>query len=100
MMTIARAGVDLEVRSYNAEYDAPEVSEDGLSFSTALSLESVWAQPFDLEKFKSEAFGKDEAGLKALIFSVPGVQSGEVRFWPFWVKKVPEKGDKIIVDVQ
>ncbi len=96
----SETGADLGVRSYNAEYNAPDVGEDGLGFSTALSLESVWAQPFDIDRFKSDASGRDEAGLKALIFSIPGVRSGEVRFWPFWVKKVPEKDGKIIVDVK
>ena len=94
------AKIDLVIRDYSAEYDTPQVSDDGMGFKTALSLKSVWAQPFDMAQFKKDAAGKNETELKSLIFAVPGVKSGEVRFWPFWVNKVPEKERKIIVDVQ
>jgi len=92
------AEVDLAVKDYTIEYGEPRIDESG-QVSVAIKVESVWTRPFDIEEFISEAAGKSESELKTLIFSIPGVSSGEVRFWPFWVNKVPNKDTKIIVDV-
>lgn len=92
------AGVDLTVKDYAIEYGEPRIDDSG-QVSVAIKVESVWTRPFDTEEFISEAAGKSESELKTLIFSIPGVSSGEVRFWPFWVNKVPDKDTRIIVDV-
>lgn len=92
------AEVDLAVKDYTIEYGEPRIDESG-QVSVAIKVESVWTRPFDIEEFITEAAGKSESELKTLIFSIPGVSSGEVRFWPFWVNKVPNKDTKIIVDV-
>ena len=93
-------GVDLAVRDYSLKYDKPKVTPDGKELTTSIDFSSEWTQPFDIGKFKAEAQGKNEAELKTLIFSIPGIQSGEISFWPFWVNKVPKKINKIIVDVK
>lgn len=67
--------------------------------STSIAFKSYWVQPFDLNGFKSRAANKNETELKTLIFSLPGIKSGEVKLWPFWVTKVPGDASKIRVDV-
>ena len=91
------AGVDLEVKDYTVDYGEPR-DVDGV-YRAAISVKSTWTRPFNADVFKSQIIGKDEAELKETIFSIPGVQSGEVRFWPFWVNKVPKKDNRIVVDV-
>ena len=95
----ADTGVDLEVRDYTIDYGEPRFNEEGNQFGAAINVDSVWTRPFDEERFKNEASGKNEEELKTLIFSVPGVMSGGVNFWPFWINRVPEKATRIVVDV-
>ena len=90
-------GVNLQVDDYTVDYGEPR-DVDGV-YSSAISVTSTWIRPFDPEIFKTQIVGKNETELKQAIFSIPGVQSGEVKFWPFWVNKVPKKASRIIVDV-
>jgi len=90
--------VDLVSKEYTIDYGEPRISEEGV-YSSAINVSSTWTRPFTPETFINDIVGKNEAELKALIFDIDGVQSGEVRFWPFWVNKVPEKEDRIVVDV-
>ena len=93
------AEADLVVKDYTIDYGEPRTNEEG-TVSVAINVESIWIRPFDVDKFRSEVAGKDESELKRLIFAVPGVSSGEVRLWPFWVNTVPDKESRIIVDVE
>lgn len=93
------AEADLVVKDYTIDYGEPRTNEEGI-VSVAINVESVWTRPFDVDKFRSEAAGRDETELKTLIFAVPGVSSGEVRLWPFWVNTVPDKDNRIIIDVK
>lgn len=94
------AGTSLAVRDFTVEYGEPRFNELGDSMSVAVDIESTWTQPFDELEFRSGVVGLDEPELRAFIFSVDGIISGEARFWPFWVNKVPAKKDRVIVDVQ
>lgn len=92
--------VDLEVKDFNVEYGESQIHEDGEGFTVPVSIQSVWTRPFDEATFRQNSSGKNETELKTLIFSVSGVKSVEVRFWPFWVKTVPEREKRIIIDVK
>lgn len=62
-------------------------------------IKTVWTRAFDVTDFKKQAAKKNKEELKALIFSLPGIKSAEVRLWPFWVRHVPERDAQISVDV-
>lgn len=94
------AGVSLAARSFNVEYGAPEVNETGTAMTVAVRIDSEWTQPFDVLQFKKDAMGRNETELKELAFSIPGIQGMEARFWPIWVTRVPDKENRIIVDVE
>jgi hypothetical protein len=95
----AAADVDLVVDTYTIDYGEPRDLGEGL-YGVAINVNTVWTHPLDVDEFRQNSIGKNEAELKSLIFSVPGVQSGEVRFWPFWVNRVPDKESRIVVDVK
>jgi len=92
--------VDLKVENYAVDYANSKFNPQDKSLTADIKFRSVWTSNFDLAKFKQEAAGKDEASLKKLIFSLPGIQSAEVRFWPFWVGRAPTKLERIIVDAE
>ena len=93
------AGVDLSVKEYVIEYGEPRLNDAGDGFSVAISVDSAWVRPFDVDQFKTSAVGKGKKELQSLIFTIPGVTGGRVSFWPFWVGRVPDKVDRVFVDV-
>ena len=93
-------GVDLRVWRYAIDYGELRFNETGDQFSASINVDSEWTRPFDIDKFKKDSSRKNEEELKTLIFSVPGVVSGEVHFWPFWIGRIPKNMEKVVVDVK
>ena len=56
-------------------------------------------QRVDIESLRNRIAGRSEADLKAIIFSLPGVESANISLWPFWVNKVPADQGKVKVAV-
>ena len=56
-------------------------------------------QKVDIESLRNRIAGRSEADLKAIIFSLPGVESANISLWPFWVNKVPADQGKVKVAV-
>lgn len=96
---IGKSGDDFKAESYELEYGDPVLSAEG-ALGVPLKYRSIWTRIFDTNRFKNEAAGKKQADLQNLVFSIPGIQSGEARLWPFWVTRVPENASRIIVDVK
>ncbi|MEK7146687.1 MAG: hypothetical protein AAB772_00335 [Patescibacteria group bacterium] len=69
-----------------------------LSFpvKTSLSLRRA----IDIESVRKQAAGKKETELKALIFALPGLETGKISFWPFWVSRAPRDLSRIAIDLQ
>ncbi len=85
--------------SYTVDYGEVTMDFDEEILSSAVNFESVWTRPFTVEEFKNRVAGMTENQLKEAVLSTPGVSAGEIRLWPFWVKKVPRNLDHIAVDV-
>lgn len=50
---------------------------------------------FDIENIKKMFAGKNEDGVREYIINNDMVESAQVSFWPFWVKKVPNNINRI-----
>ena len=61
---------------------------------------SNWTRPFDAAEFAKKIVGMKEVELTTEILSTPGVRSGEVKMWPFWVNRVPKDLRRISVDAK
>lgn len=96
---LGRAAGDFKPENYELEYGQASLTGDG-SLNASLKFNSVWTRVFDVDRFRQEAAGKNKAELQALVFAIPGLQSGEARLWPFWVARVPQNTDRIMVDVK
>ncbi len=96
---IGKDAADFKPESYELEYGNPALNADG-SLAVPLKFNSIWTRVFDADNFKKEAAGRNKTDLQKLVFSIPGIQSGEARLWPFWVTRVPKDVNRIIVDVK
>jgi hypothetical protein len=54
----------------------------------------------DKEEFKAALKGKNEVGARKVIADYPQIKTVRVKLWPFWLRKIPEREDKIEIKVQ
>jgi hypothetical protein len=53
------------------------------------------------DSLKSAVKGKNEESIKEVIFrDFPEVEKVKMRFWPFWIKSVPDNLDRIEINIQ
>lgn len=93
-------GQTLQIYDYTIDYGEVSVDFAAEELSSAVSFESNWTRPFNVSEFTKKIVGMREVELRSEIFSTPGVRSGEVKMWPFWVTRVPEDLGRISVDAK
>lgn len=91
-------GLDLQIYEYTPVYAEVSVDFEAEELNSAVNFNSTWTRPFDVKTFREKIMGLTENELREEIFSTPGVRSGEVKMWPFWVNKVPQKLSRVNVD--
>ena len=72
-------------------------TENLLEFTVAISGNAF--VKIDTSKIKSELAGKDEDEIKSYLRSIAGVESAKVVLSPFWVRSIPERPEKTVVNI-
>ncbi len=90
--------LNLEIKTYSATYGTPKVDWKRGSMTVPVVFQSSWEPAFDVNSFKQEIAGESQDQIQQAILAVSGIQSGEVKLWPFWVRKAPRDLSKIMVD--
>jgi len=72
-------------------------AENLLEFTVAISG-NAYAK-IDTGKIKQEMAGKDENEIKSYLRGVAGVESARVLLSPFWVKSIPNKPEKTLINI-
>ncbi|MBI4119583.1 MAG: hypothetical protein HY456_01915 [Parcubacteria group bacterium] len=92
-------GPDIEVREYKIHYTDAALNNQQSSLSFNAAFEAVFVRSLDREALIRNVSGKKENDAKAVIFSLPGLESANLTFWPFWVRRVPVNQTKIKITV-
>lgn len=92
-------GEEYQIKSYNVDYGT--ISEDAKNKTITLPIkfQSVLYRPVDANDFKTKILGKSEDQLKTVVFSSSDIEKADISFWPFWVKTIPEDGNRVKVTV-
>lgn len=86
---------------YNLEYGTVRVQDPAQGqMSLPIEYKSLVFQGVDIDFLKSQMKGKSEAGLREVIFGLPGVENAQISLWPFWVRTVPGKDSRIEITVE
>ncbi|MCR4260774.1 MAG: hypothetical protein NUV96_00300 [Candidatus Colwellbacteria bacterium] len=93
-------GLTLQIHDYTIDYGEVSIDLETEELSSAVKFESNWTRPFDTAEFAKKIVGMKEVELKTEMLSTPGVRSGEVKMWPFWVNRVPKDLNRINVDAK
>jgi hypothetical protein len=88
-----------EVKSYTLDYGIARMDVSAGRLSFPVDYKALLSYKIDTEKLRSEIMGQTEVELKKIIFSLPGLDTANVSLWPFWVKKVPNKLNRINITV-
>ena len=88
-----------EVKSYTLDYGIARMDVSAGRLSFPVDYKALLSYKIDIEKLRSEIMGQTEVELKKIIFSLPGLDTANVSLWPFWVKKVPNKLNRINITV-
>src|SRR3989344_2879482 len=91
--------IEAEITAIVFEYGLPRADFDRGKLTFPVRYTAILARKIDIEPLRSKIFGKPEVEFKAVIFSIPGLESATVSLWPFWVKKVPTSPDKVKIAV-
>jgi len=92
-------GYKLHEDSLKIDYDLRTIN---LGLGEAVLFLNIFAKTYsevDILDFKNALAGKSLLETKLFLESQPNITKVNVRFWPFWVGKVPEDLDKIKVSI-
>jgi len=79
-------------------FGEPEFKDEN-TMVLSLDYQASLMKNIDENALKDRIIGKSENDLKAMLFSVAGLESAEVSLWPFWVRKTPSKSSRIFITV-
>ncbi len=58
------------------------------------------ASEIDIAQLKSDLAGKNETEVRRYLVSRPEIESAQIMFWPFWVKRIPLQQDRIEIKIK
>ncbi len=90
---------DLKPKTFTLVYGEGKFDSVKGILTLPVTYKAKLEYPIDTEKLKGTLVGKSELELKALLFSIPGLASANISFWPFWVDRVPAV-DKVDITVE
>lgn len=65
----------------------------------SLSIAEDLAFKVDVQSLKTDLAGQSEVEVRKYLASQPTIETAKVSFWPFWVKKIPTRLEKIEVTI-
>ena len=81
---------DLEI-----EYSDLETDFDKGTLNVTIKVNQTLCHQLDLDEIKSSVIGKNQEELDEIFKNNPGIDEVQIKFWPFWIKKVPNSLQKI-----
>lgn len=88
------------INKFELNYGSPQIDLAAGKMTLPVNGSLVFEPDIDQNKILERVSGLNEANLKEIIFSLPGLEKANVSLWPFWVKKVPSKTQKIKIVVE
>ena len=68
--------------------------KEGRANVNLLALAQIYS-PVDEDFLKKAMAGRSEEEVITLLEGQPGIENAKIKFWPFWLKKVPKNTEKI-----
>lgn len=92
-------GYKLYEESLKTDYSLQTINLDAGKIILSLDISAKIYSEVDVYNLKNALSGKSLLETKLFLENQPKITKVNVRFWPFWVGKVPEDFDKIKVNI-
>lgn len=92
-------GGDYEFKNFSINYGKADTDFDSGVITFPVKFSGIAYRPIDIKALKERVVGLAEKDLQVAISSLPGFKSGQVSFWPFWVKTVPSRLNRVRIDI-
>jgi len=66
----------------------------------ALNIEQLFVRKVDTGSVVSDIKGKNEIEVRRILSGLEELEKAQLKFWPFWVSKVPSNEEDITVEIQ
>lgn len=93
-------GAEYSFKSQEIIYAKARLDSDAGRVSFPLEFKSIATRSVDVELLKQQVLGKSEADLRALILTLPDLDTAQISLWPFWVTRVPTAPSKVKIIVE
>lgn len=92
-------GEEYKIKSYELSYKSGDIGFDGKQIGILIDFSAIAEKPIDVDGLKKRIASKSEDDLRAMVFSLPGLDKAVVSLWPFWVSEVPDNLEKIDINI-
>ncbi|OGZ60862.1 MAG: hypothetical protein A2919_02325 [Candidatus Spechtbacteria bacterium RIFCSPLOWO2_01_FULL_43_12] len=82
------------------EYNVKEVDFTAGYAEFALNIEQLFVRKVDTGSVVSDIKGKNEIEVRRILSGLEELEKAQLKFWPFWVSKVPSNEEDITVEIQ
>ncbi len=100
LLPLASQGYKLYEESLKVSYSPQAINLESEEANLLLNASVKAYSGININDFKNALSGKSLLEAKLFLEGQPNITKVNVRFWPFWVGKVPEDFDKIEVNIR
>mgnify|MGYP001604824856 CR=1 FL=1 len=97
---IQDGGADYGLKDQNLAYGASRADMAAGKMAVTVDYKATLARNVNVDDLKPQMLRKSGAELRAMLLGIAGLESARVELWPFWVKSVPSKSDKVNIVVE
>lgn len=101
LTTLARpAESTLVLANLTIGYENPEVDFEAGILTLTVKANGTLTGEFDEEEVKSMLAGKGIGPARNAVLTLPDLNRARISLWPWWVKTVPQKDNRITIQVE
>lgn len=90
----------LDEKSLKINYSLKSIDFKAGKILLSLEFSAKIFSEINFEELKQELRGKSEIQVKNFLSNQSEISRAQVKFWPFWLKKVPEDKEKIKLEIR
>ncbi len=88
---------DLKVKDFSLSYSEPKTALDQGKMTFSISGSIIFEPNINVAELKQEFIGRNEQELRKAVFFLTGLERANISLWPFWVNRVPNDPERLIV---
>lgn len=97
---VKEKGIEFEVKNYSLGFGMSKVDMIVGKMTISVDYKADLARVVDAEDLRAKILAKSVPELKAMLLEMPELEGAQIKPWPFWVKSVPSRPEKVEIVVE